>query len=311
MTHGSLFSGIGGFDLAAQWCGWTNVFQCEIEPFCLRVLKYFFPKTTLYENIKETDFTAQRGAVDVLSGGPPCQPASVAGKRKGKDDDRWLWEEAIRVLCEVRPTWAVFENPYGILSVGERIREFEVESPQNWAAEDFYDTLLEESLLVEQIQQSIKSAGYSVVPVVIPACAVGAPHRRDRVWFVAHRADAAENALGNGCAKRAPEQIGATFLQQRNTGAGNSVGLCVPEGITPDPGSEQFQKRTQNAISTNRPETQAGLDDRIKRPCNINDASDAASRRRIQDDESVASGQPEQNIPNWRNFPTQSPVRRK
>ena len=83
MTHGSLFSGIGGFDLAAQWTGWTNIFNCEIDPFCQKVLKYHFPNTTQYADITTTNFTQYKGTIDVISGGFPCQPFSVAGKRKG------------------------------------------------------------------------------------------------------------------------------------------------------------------------------------------------------------------------------------
>lgn len=93
MNHASLFSGIGGFDLAAREVGWNNVFQCEIDPFCQSVLKYYFPKTVLYEDIKRTDFTSWKGKIDVLTGGFPCQPFSVAGQRKGADDNRYLWPE--------------------------------------------------------------------------------------------------------------------------------------------------------------------------------------------------------------------------
>ena len=86
MTHASLFSGIGGFDLAAEWAGWTNVFNCEIDPFCRKVLKYHFPKAAQYEDIRTTDFTVWRDRIDVLTGGFPCQPFSSAGRRRGFED---------------------------------------------------------------------------------------------------------------------------------------------------------------------------------------------------------------------------------
>lgn len=98
MTHGSLFSGIGGFDLAAAWAGWTNVFNCEIDPFCRRVLKYHFPESEQYEDIRTKDFTVWRDRVDVLTGGFPCQPFSLAGKRKGTADDRYLWPAMLGVV---------------------------------------------------------------------------------------------------------------------------------------------------------------------------------------------------------------------
>jgi DNA (cytosine-5)-methyltransferase 1 len=110
MNHASLFSGIGGFDLAAREVGWNNVFQCEIDPFCQSVLKYYFPKTVLYEDIKRTDSTSWKGKIDVLTGGFPCQPFSVAGQRKGADDDRYLWPEMLRVIRETRPLWVIGEN---------------------------------------------------------------------------------------------------------------------------------------------------------------------------------------------------------
>lgn len=103
MNHASLFSGIGGFDLAAREVGWNNVFQCEIDPFCQSVLKYYFPKTVLYEDIKRTDFTSWKGKIDVLTGGFPCQPFSVAGQRKGADDNRYLWSEMLRVILRNMP----------------------------------------------------------------------------------------------------------------------------------------------------------------------------------------------------------------
>lgn len=91
MKHISLFSGVGGFDLAAQWMGWENVAHCEINPFCRKVLKYYWPNAISYENIISTVFSVHRGTIDVLTGGFPCQPYSVAGKRLGKEDERHLW----------------------------------------------------------------------------------------------------------------------------------------------------------------------------------------------------------------------------
>jgi DNA (cytosine-5)-methyltransferase 1 len=170
MTHGSLFSGIGGFDLAALRCGWTNVFQCETNPFCRQVLKYHFPDTQLYEDIRTADFTKHRDAIDVISGGFPCQPFSVAGKRKGTDDDRFLWPEMLRVIREVQPAWAVAENVNGLLTQ-------------------------QQGMVFERVLADLEGEGYEVQPFVIPACAVGAPHRRDRIWIVAHRTDAGAESL--------------------------------------------------------------------------------------------------------------------
>jgi DNA (cytosine-5)-methyltransferase 1 len=115
-THASLFTGIGGFDLAASWMGWQNVFQCEIEPFCQRVLKCFYPQCELFTDIKTSNFTQYHGQIDIITGGFPCQPFSVAGKRQGTDDNRYLWAEMLRAIREVQPRWVVAENVFGLLS---------------------------------------------------------------------------------------------------------------------------------------------------------------------------------------------------
>jgi DNA (cytosine-5)-methyltransferase 1 len=91
MNHASLFSGIGGFDIAAEWMGWENMFHCEINEFCQKVLNYYWPKAKQYHDIKTTDFSLWRGKIGILTGGFPCQPFSTAGLRKGKEDDRHLW----------------------------------------------------------------------------------------------------------------------------------------------------------------------------------------------------------------------------
>ena len=161
MNHASLFSGIGGFDLAAEWTGWNNVFNCEWEEFPRKVLKHHFPNAKQYEDIKDFNATDYRGRIDVLSGGFPCQPFSVAGKRKGSQDERHLWPEMLRVIGECKPRWVVGENVRGLVS---------------WS----------DGLVLETCYSDLEALGYSVQSFIIPACAANAPHRRDRVWIVAH-----------------------------------------------------------------------------------------------------------------------------
>ena len=163
MTHGSLFSGIGGFDLAAEWAGWTNVFQVEWNTYCQKILKKNFPDARIYSDIRDFDGTPWRGSVDVISGGFPCQPYSSAGKRLGKEDDRHLWPEMLRVIREVAPRWVVGENVRGLV---------------NWS----------QGLVFEEVCADLEAAGYEVQAFVLPAASVNAPHRRDRVWFVAYAA---------------------------------------------------------------------------------------------------------------------------
>ena len=191
MTHGSLFSGVGGFDLAAEWMGWENLFHCEINEWCQKVLKYHFPNSIQYDDITRTDFTPWRGKVDVLTGGFPCQPFSTAGKRKGADDDRYLWPEMLRAIREIRPAWVIGENVAGITSMVQPGSEVTVDSQASLFEKANKETLLEQEYVIETICRDLEREGYSVQPILIPACGVGAPHKRDRVWFIASdRSDA-------------------------------------------------------------------------------------------------------------------------
>lgn len=161
MKHASLFSGIGGFDLAAEWAGWENMFHCEWNEFGQKVLNYYWPKAISYGDITKTDFSIWRGEIDVLTGGFPCQPYSLAGKRLGKEDERHLWPEMLRAIREIKPKWVVGENVLGIT---------------NWNG----------GLVFNEVQSDLEAQGYEVQSYVLPAASVNAPHRRDRVWFVAH-----------------------------------------------------------------------------------------------------------------------------
>lgn len=197
MTHASLFSGIGGAEIAATWMGWRNLFHCEINPFGRKVLEYWYPNSTSYEDITKTDFSEWRGRVDVLTAGFPCQPFSVAGQRKGADDDRYLWPQVVRAVREIRPAWVVGENVAGILTMVQPGEEVEVGSGSALFDENhLYRT--EQQYVLETVCQDLEREGYSVQPFVIPACAVGAPQRRDRVWIIAHRADAGAETMQCG-----------------------------------------------------------------------------------------------------------------
>jgi DNA (cytosine-5)-methyltransferase 1 len=169
MKHGSLFSGIGGFDLASEWMGWENVFHCEWNPFGQKVLNYYWPNAITYHDITKTDFTIHRGRIDIITGGFPCQPYSSAGKRLGKEDSRHLWPEMLRAIREIQPTWIVGENVRGLT---------------NWNG----------GLVFDEVQAELEAQGYEVTPFLLPACSVNAPHRRDRIWFIAYSASASKRA---------------------------------------------------------------------------------------------------------------------
>mgnify|MGYP002093859833 FL=1 len=191
MTHASLFSGIGGFDYAAALLGWINIFDCEIDAFCRKVLEYHFPNSVHYGDITKQIFKEWRGKIDVLSGGFPCQPFSLAGQRKGADDNRYLWPEMLRVIREILPRWVVGENVAGLLTMVQPGAEVEVGGQTSLFGEDYRKRVLHrQEYVIETICRDLEREGYAVQPLLIPACAVGAPHRRDRIWFIAHRTNA-------------------------------------------------------------------------------------------------------------------------
>jgi DNA (cytosine-5)-methyltransferase 1 len=161
MRHGSLFSGIGGFDLAAEWMGWENVFHCEWMEFPRKVLDYHFPNADSHIDICKTDFKKYANKIDILTGGFPCQPFSLAGKRKGTDDERYLWGEMLRAIQEIKPKFVIAENVFGI-------------------------TNIDGGLVFQQVCLDLENEGYEVQPFIIPAAAKNAPHRRDRCWFIAY-----------------------------------------------------------------------------------------------------------------------------
>ncbi len=153
-----LFSGIGGFSLGLESTGlFETVAFCEKEEFPKRVLKKHWPHLPIHEDVHHVSGYAYRG-IDLIAGGFPCQPVSVAGARKGKEDERWLWPQFHRVIEEARPRWCLTENVPGL-----------------------------RTLHADDVLGDLEESGYTCWPLVVGAVHAGAPHRRQRVWIVAHR----------------------------------------------------------------------------------------------------------------------------
>lgn len=276
MTHGSLFSGMGGFDLAAEWMGWENVFHCEINPFCKQLLKHYWPYADSLDDIKKTDFTKWRGQIDVLSGGFPCQPYSVAGLRKGKEDARHLWPEMLRATREIQPRWIVGENVRGLTS---------------WS----------DGLVFEEVCADLENEGYKVLPVVLPAAGVDAPHRRERIWFIAHAVSDghwSERFGKDRCPERETKGLKNKRQRVRYESRRN-----VETGITPD--SNEFDRRggagRQNGSEINNSCKGTFTDSSIA-GCEKRDIAPEPEPKRH------CSRICAQDADYWQNFPTQSPV---
>ncbi len=183
MTVGDLFSGIGGFSYGLELAGgFETKWFVENDPFCNKILAKHWPNVKRYGDIKDVG-KANLEPVDLICGGFPCQPFSVAGKRKGKEDDRFLWPEMLRVISELRPRWVIGENVPGIVGV-----------------------------VLDQVLSEMESIGYEVQPLIIPACAVNAPHRRSRVWIIAHNGNIGRAEYGSD------EGSGNKKSRERQTG---------------------------------------------------------------------------------------------
>lgn len=205
-THLGLFEGIGGFSLAAKWMGWKTLAWCEWNEFGQRILKHHFPNAEGFGDITKTDFKKYANKIDILTGGFPCQPYSLAGKRKGKEDERHLWPEMLRAIREIQPTYVVGENVFGLI---------------NWNG----------GMVFNEVQADLEAEGYEVWPYVLPACAINAPHRRDRVWFVAYSRHNSKRKAGSSTNDEGSELATLhTKGQRRERQAIFNSGLCDIQG---------------------------------------------------------------------------------
>jgi len=182
--------------------GWENVFHCEIAEFPRKILNHYWPNAECHEDIKKTDFTKYRGTVDIISGGFPCQPYSAAGKRLGKEDDRHLWPEMLRVIREVKPQWVVGENVRGLL---------------NWNG----------GMVFHEVCADLENIGYEVQAFIIPASGINAPHQRERLWIVANSRHNAERKTASSITNEGEQSsIIHTSEQSRNKSAIFNNGFC-------------------------------------------------------------------------------------
>ena len=280
MKQIGLFAGIGGFELAARWVGWETIAVSEIDAFCQKVLQYHFPGAQLHGDIKTTDFTGYRGQCDVITGGFPCQPFSTAGKRRGTADERYLWPEMLRVIDEVKPRWVIGENVRGLV---------------NWDGGVVFDTVCSE----------LENIGYEVQPFIIPACGVNAPHRRDRIWFVA-------NARSNGLSRGSDE-----IRHGQNTNdKERNVSICTEQRqnefwrsnkgrseVGHDYAGNVFNGANTSDDATNS--DSIGFQGSIQRKCND---KQGRNKQVINASQHLYTHESRMETRRWENFPTQPPI---
>lgn len=231
----TLCSGIGAPEVAASWMGWEHAMTCEVDEFCRKVLQYHYPEAyhhgdikTLTKEIIEYELSERFGTDwrhggTILVAGFPCQPFSLAGKRGGTEDYRYLWPEVLRVIEEIRPSWFIGENVAGMLSMVLPGDEINVGNYTDTTGESYEKVEVHEQSVVDRICIDLESVGYSVIPVVVPACAVGAPHRRERIWFLASDTDS------NRWGIRKNEQ---KYFEESEQSP--NVGFGCPDGIIAD-----------------------------------------------------------------------------
>ena len=277
MTHGSLFSGVGGFDLAAEWMGWENVFHCEWNEFGQRVLHHYWPQSIQYNDITKTDFTIHRGRIDVLTGGFPCQPYSAAGKRLGKEDERHLWPEMLRAIREIQPRWVVGENVRGLV---------------NWNG----------GLVFDEVQSDLEAEGYEVLPFLVPACGKDAPHRRERIWFVAYSESAGKHRkYGNDTSTQGEDRCRYDEFNG--------------SGPRPTPHTDSHgQQRGDSQYEVNAGQRGVDAQRDVEQGFVDGDAADTASASRGRElfkrqGQGQFGGFDSGDLPpEWQNFPTQPPI---
>lgn len=224
-----LFSGIGGFSLGLERAGFQTVAFCEIEKYPRLVLEKHWPGVPIFEDVRLLDGKQFRGTVELICGGFPCQPFSVAGKRRGKEDNRHLWPEMLRLIREIKPAFVIGENVAGFIKMA-----------------------------LDDVLLDLESEGYTCQSFVIPACAVGAVHRRDRVWIIACRSGLSASDFSKKERKESGEDVADTNLSGRwksnkkmaREASEQSDGVCFqPEQTDTNTGSRRLQRSTKEQVS--------------------------------------------------------------
>ena len=268
--------------------GWENIFHCEWNEFGQKVLNHYWPKAISYDDITKTDFTIHRGRIDILTGGFPCQPYSQAGKRLGKEDDRHLWPEMLRAVREIKPTYVVGENVIGLT---------------NWNG----------GLVFEEVQTELEAQGYEIQPFILPAAGVNAPHRRDRVWFVA------KNTNKDGWRGYERKEKSSVW-KQRDSCTGNNEWLQADNEKVGTSTYTDGAKQTDNGRTDDKKEREVRRDEKsdvLRELSSDGDVADTDNERckrnrtqpKPKEQKQTGTGYWDDVRKNtWKDFPTVSPI---
>lgn len=249
MKQLDLFAGIGGISLAAEWAGIETVAFCEKEPFAQSILRRRFPGRPVYDDVFHlTREVLERDGItgiDIVAGGFPCQPFSHAGRRTGTADDRYLWPEMCRIVGELRPAWVFAENVDGLVSMAQSGGQLVLEDET---------TLCEETeMVLETIRKDLEDLGYQSVPVIVPACGVGAAHRRYRIFILGYT-----------------EHSGCGGQSWRRTGQEHADEQCGMEcGAVADSTVEGLQEWRRSGVNPRAAEAGAGMESESERCCSL------------------------------------------
>ena len=229
-----LFSGIGGFSLGLESTGYFETIAfVEKDKFCQQVLKKNFKDIPIESEVR--DFKGERYAADIITGGFPCQPFSVAGKRRGTDDDRYLWDETIRIIRECKARWFIGENVEGIINI-------------------------QDGMVLRQVQDDLEKEGFQVQCLVIPASSIGAWHQRKRVWILAYsKHNGSHRSKGNETIESSNQSKEWLFIRDDQDVSNTNTGFSVRENEEVQARGNTINDGSKDVPNTNEQRTQVQI----------------------------------------------------
>ena len=278
--------------MAAEWAGFSSVGQCEFADYPTKVLEKHWPNVPRWRDVRDVTAESVRARgitnITVLSGGFPCQPFSVAGRQRGKDDDRYLWPEMLRVISELQPTWVLGENVSGFTGMVQFKESPDVDEEGNAIGEVGELFNRTGRYIADEVLESLEEAGYEVQTFIVPACAVDAQHQRKRVFVVGY---SEHDGLSTSEVARSVTKASDDFEEgKEQTSQPEGAGRPRSSAYVADSSSQRLQERGYPELNTGREETATGMESKPQRCCQ--DVANTTSERLQGQRESVESINP-------------------